>query len=37
MQKYGYFRLDHNQSEDIVQRIMRIHDSLTTVLSCESR
>lgn len=34
---YGYFRADGSQSEDIVNRFIRIYDSLGMVLKCESK
>lgn len=35
--KYGYFRTDYQQADDVIHRFMRIYDSLGTVLECESQ
>lgn len=35
--KYGYFRSDYKQAEEVVHRYMKIYDSLGIVLNCESK
>lgn len=35
--KFGYFRSDYKQTEDVIYRFKRIYDSLATVLDCLSR
>lgn len=34
--RYGYFRSDYKQAQDVVHRFIKIYDSLGLVLKCVS-